>query len=84
MNRANWENWTSFLQKPGIAGISEFLLEGGGPLRYLAAQVLLASTPFWKPDSRILLTSFAEMMEDPQESTDFLVFLRQGEAQREQ
>ena len=83
MNRANWENWTNLIQKPGIAGISAFLLEGGAPLRFLAAQVLLASAPFWKPDTRTMLTSFAEMMEDPQESTDFLVFLRQGEAQRD-
>jgi len=84
MNRENWENWTDFIKKPGIAGVSAFLLEGGAPLRYLAAQVLLASTPFWKPDSLDSLTSFAEMLEDPQQSRDFLGFLQAGEARHDQ
>ena len=79
MNHFYWNSWTKFLHRPGLAGVSGFLLEGAAPLRYLAAQALLASVPFWKPDSRASLTSFAEMMEDPQESREFLGYFTEGE-----
>jgi hypothetical protein len=79
MQRTYWSQWADFLRRWGMEGLAAWLLEAGAPLAPVGAQLLYAGQPLFGPSSRGSFTALAEMLEDDDESQDFLAFLR-GEA----
>ena len=75
---SGWGKISSALNRLGIAGITAAVLEHGGPLNLLIAQILYLSKPFANlaaPASDVDL--FAGIMEDEQSSRNFARYLRQ-------
>lgn len=77
---ANWLDWDHFLQHWGIKDSAAALIESSGPMNIFLAQIIHVGQPilhcFW-PDGH--LDKFAEMLEDQQQSGDFVSFLRSKE-----
>ena len=77
-DRAFWLSWATFLREKGAKDLAITILEGAGPLRVLAAQVMYAGIPFFnqsKPSNPWY--AFASMLDDKQESASFISFLRE-------
>ena len=73
-----WEKISSALNRLGIAGITAAVLEHGGPLNLLLAQILYLSKPFASTAvSTNAINLFAGIMEDEQSSRNFATYLRQ-------
>ena len=81
-DRSLWPVWSRFLQRGGIKDWVSFLLEGGGPLTALIAQVAYLGQPFISrggaPDH---LLALAELLQDKEESRSFAAFLREEKIQ---
>jgi len=75
---SGWGKISSALNRLGIAGITAAVLEHGGPLNLLMAQILYISKPFVNlAVPTIEFNLFASIMEDEQSSRDFARYLRQ-------
>lgn len=75
-----WSSWVQFLQKLGLNEPAAALLEGAGPFKLLAAQLLYFSQPFF---DKALPTgqweALAHMLEHQEESLAFAARLhREG------
>ena len=67
------------LQRWGINNIAAFLLEAGGPINVLAAQVIYLGQPFLTRDvSSSHLQALADLIEDQDQARQFAAFLREG------
>lgn len=75
-SRADWSTWAETLRRFKMEGLASWLLEAGSPLSVVGAQVLYISQPFLGGKQIDML---AHMLEDEQETQDFLHYLR-GEA----
>jgi len=76
-----WSKWARFLHEKGATDIIITLLEGAGPLRIIASQLLYAGIPFLGASGTASQwRAFASMLEDPEKSASFISFLR-GEDQ---
>lgn len=71
-DRSNWEIWAQYLQHHKLLGLARFLLEAVGPIRIIAAQSLLMTRPFFQNQ---IIFNLAELMEDKEESKNFLQYL---------
>lgn len=81
-NRSLWSQWARFLQRWGLADLAAFLLEGGGPLAILAAQLFVVGQPVLGsslPEGHI--QAIANMMENHEEAQAFAAFLREEKQQ---
>lgn len=77
-----WPKWARFLQHWGVDGIAAFLMEAGGPLTVLAAQVVYLGQPFLRQsDSEGHLQALVDLFEDQEEGQMFAAFLREGRSQ---
>lgn len=75
-----WHKWAQMLQKIGMTGLAASLLDGAGSLRYLAAQLVHASTPFFgSPDASSQWQALAAMLEDRDVAQQFISFLKEEE-----
>lgn len=75
---SGWEKTSRALKRLGIAGITAAVLEHGGPINLLLAQILYVSKPFANlAVSTNDINMFAGIMEDKQSSRDFARYLRQ-------
>lgn len=73
-----WGKLSSAFNRLGIAGITAAVLDHGGPLNLLLAQILYLSKPFASiAGSTNNINLFAGIMEDEQSSHDFARYLRQ-------
>jgi hypothetical protein len=74
-----WEIWTKTLRRWGIHAHAASLLEAAGPLTTLGAQMVYLSQPVL---SSILprghMDALATMLDDPAETQQFIVFLRES------
>ena len=81
-DRSLWPVWSCFLRRGGMKDWVSFLLEGGGPLTALMAQMFYLGQPFLSrgsaPDH---LLALAELLEDKEESRTFAAFLREEKIQ---
>jgi hypothetical protein len=79
LEHAFWSNWARFLRRWGLVELTAFLLEGGGPLLILAAQLLNFGEPLLGlagPDSQV--QAMVTMLEDREEAKNFSAFLQEG------
>ena len=86
-NRSLWSQWARFLQRWGLADLAAFLLEGGGPLALITAQLFFVGQPIFgrfevgpsQPEGHI--QAIANMMENHEEAQAFAAFLREEKQQ---
>ena len=76
-----WEIWTKTLRRLGMHTLAATFLEAAGPLTTLGAQVVYLGQPLLSsvfPRSHI--DALATMLENPAETQQFIVFLRESSA----
>lgn len=72
-----WLSWAQFLQDKGASEIAATLLEGAGPLRILASQLIFAGMPFiGSGRTSTQWQAFANLLEDQERTNSFISFLR--------
>ena len=76
-----WPSWARFLHEKGATELSVTLLEGAGPLRLIASQLMYASIPFFGSSKGAAVATLAHLLEDTEKSASFISFLH-GEAKR--
>jgi hypothetical protein len=77
-DRSFWFSWATFLKKKGAKDLAITLLEGAGPLRILAAQLLYAGMPFvGLSSSPNQMQALADMLDNGQKTASFISFLRE-------
>jgi hypothetical protein len=76
-----WEIWTKTLRRWGVQTLAASLLEAAGPLTTLGAQLVYLGQPVlsnvWP---RGHLDALANMLDNPVETRQFIVFLRESSA----
>ena len=72
--RGYWSEWARFLRQWGLQSLAVWLLEAGGPLTLLSAQVLYVGQPFIGTQR---VDALAHMLEDHDEAQAFAAFLRE-------
>jgi hypothetical protein len=76
-----WEIWTKTLRRWGVQTLAASLLEAAGPLTTLGAQAVYLSQPVL---SSVLprghIDALATMLDNPVETQQFIVFLRESNA----
>lgn len=73
-----WQKWANFLKERNLEEIAITLLEAGGPLKILAAQMVYAGAPLletFTPTNKTWL-ELASLLEDKQHSQNFIAYLR--------
>ena len=82
VDRTLWSKWAHFLHHWGVDGIAAFLIDAGGPLTVLAAQVVYMGQPFLRQSvSEGHLQALVNLFEDQKEGQMFAAFLREGKNQ---
>jgi len=75
-----WRSWSDILHHWGLSGLTASLLEAGGPLTFLVAQMVYVGQPLLfrgiRPEH---LEVFTQMLEDADETRSFVTFLREDE-----
>lgn len=74
-----WSAWAYKLHRLGLGDLTATLLEAGGPLNFILAQILHAGEPFLGgllPDGE--WTALADLLEDRQAGCSFAALLRRG------
>ena len=78
--RVFWSDWDQFLQQAGFKDSALALIDASGPMNIFLAQIIHLGSPFlrlfwpgghWEP--------LAEMLEDRQQSQEFVSYLRSKE-----
>ena len=73
-----WKRWAHLLQRWGLQNVASFLLEAGGPINILAAEMIYLGQPFLNravPSSQ--LQALADLFEDRDQAKQFAAFLRE-------
>ncbi|HNS63297.1 MAG TPA: hypothetical protein PLS77_11135 [Anaerolineaceae bacterium] len=73
----HWASWAQFLQRWGLKGVAAALLETGGPLNIVAAQLLIAGQPLLGRKQPEPWMALANLLEDPEQARTFATFLRE-------
>jgi hypothetical protein len=74
-----WEIWTKTLRRWGIQALAASFLEAAGPLTMLGAQMVYLSQPVLSSIMpRGHLDALATMLDNPAETQQFIVFLRES------
>jgi hypothetical protein len=73
----HWVIWAQFLQRWGVKEIAAALLDAGGPLNVIMAQLAYAGGPLFNSHSATAWQAFAETLENPQQSRALAAYLRQ-------
>jgi hypothetical protein len=71
--RSEWSEWADSLRRLKLDGFAAWVLEAGGPLTILGAQLVYLSQPFISGKN---LNSIAQMLEKDEESQAFACYLR--------
>ena len=74
--RANWPEWTEALRRRGLDGFAAWLLEAGGPINLIGAQLLYVSQPFVAPQANNAIHALANLLEDEGEARAFAALLK--------
>ena len=78
--RSFWLSWAHILQRWGLREPVAALLEAGGPLSLLLAQIVYLGQPLLSGSSSAgAWQALAEMLEDPLQTRSFAAFLREEE-----
>lgn len=77
-DRSQWSIWAQFLHRWKVGGAAAFLLDAGGPLGVLTAQVLIMGKPFLNGSNQDApFSALADLLEDEDEMKSFAAFLRE-------
>jgi hypothetical protein len=80
-NHQIWQTWAETLNRWGVTGLAATFLDALGPLCLFGAQFVYIGQPFLVPFfSEDHLHALADLLENPQETRDFVSVLRQKEA----
>lgn len=71
--QSEWSEWAESLRRLKLDGFAAWLLEAGGPLTILGAQVVYLGQPFMGGGK---LNSLAHMLEEEEETLAFARYLR--------
>ena len=77
-DRSSWEAWAHNLQRWGMREFAAALLDAGGPMTILLAQLIYFSQPLVQgivPVDR--MQALARLFDSPEESRSFATFLRE-------
>jgi hypothetical protein len=75
-----WEKWALSLHRWGLDRMAAFLLEAGGPITVLAAQVVYLMQPFFRSSfTENQLGAIINLFEDQQAGRNFAAYLREEE-----
>jgi len=76
-NSPYWDNWARILHDLGVTRLAASVLEGFGPLRLIAAQLIHAGSPILaNPTNSNQWQALAAMLEDRNKSDQFISFLK--------
>jgi hypothetical protein len=78
--RAHWPEWTEALRRRGLDGFAAWLLEAGGPINLIGAQLLYIGQPFLTPGATESIHALANLLEEEDEARAFAALLK-GQAQ---
>ena len=78
--KTGWMDWDQFLQRWGFKESAAALIDASGPMNIFLAQIIHVANPFlrliWSGGQ---WETLAEMLEDQQQSKDFVAYLRSKE-----
>jgi hypothetical protein len=74
--RAKWPEWTEALRRRGLDGFAVWLLEAGGPINLIGAQLLYVGQPFVTPQANDGIRALANLLEEEGEARAFAALLK--------
>ena len=74
--RANWPEWIAALRRRGLDGFAALLLEAGGPINIIGAQMLYIGEPFASPQASAGIHALANLLEEEDEARAFAALLK--------
>ena len=74
--RVYWPEWIDALRRRGLDGFAAWLLEAGGPINLLGAQLLYLGQPFVTLQASDGLRALARLLEEEDEARAFTERLR--------
>lgn len=74
--RTYWPKWTESLHRMGLEGFAALLLEAGGPIHILGAQLLYIGHPFVAPQAGDGILALANLLEQEDEARAFAAMLK--------
>ena len=74
--RTYWPKWTESLHRLGLDGFAALLLEAGGPVHILGAQLLYMGEPFASPQASDGIHALANLLEQENEAQAFAAILK--------
>jgi hypothetical protein len=75
--RQHWQDWVQFLQHWGVKDFATTIIDSAGPLNIFAAQMIHFAQPFLRlAGSGAQWARLAAMLEDRQQSSEFVAYLR--------
>ena len=74
--RSYWPQWTESLQRLGLNGFAAMMLEAGGPINIIGAQILYIGQPFVSPQASNGLAALANLLEEHDEAQAFAAILK--------
>lgn len=79
-----WQTWAETLNRWGVIGLAATFLDALGPLCLFGAQLIYISQPFLiSVFSDDQVNALVDLLENPQETREFVSVLRQKEASLE-
>ena len=73
--RTYWPQWTESLRRMGLDGFAAWLLEAGGPVNILGAQLLYIGQPFATRQASDSIRALANLLEQEDEARAFAALL---------
>ena len=74
--RVYWPGWIDSLRRQGLDGFAAWLLEAGGPINVIGAQLLYLGQPFVTPQASDGFRALANLLEQEDEARAFAARLR--------
>jgi len=74
--RTYWPQWTESLRNMGLDGFAAWLLEAGGPVNILGAQLLYIGQPFATRQASDGIRALANLLEQEDEARAFAALLK--------
>ena len=74
--RTYWPAWMDTLRRLGLEGFAAWLLDAGGPLNVVGAQLLYLGQPFVTSSASDRIRALANLLEQEDESRAFAALLK--------
>jgi len=77
--RTYWLKWIESLRRMGLDGFAAWLLEAGGPVNIVGAQLLYMGQPFVAPHASDGIRALANLLEEQDETRAFIALLHHSD-----